>query len=393
MIKKIQVTQLRKNMFINDLQCSWLDHPFSVNQFTITSETDIREIITAGIKEVEIDTSKGLDIFVEKRQPENILLRTTVDENLSKPVKNKKISVEKELQQARIAFAEAGHVITDMMADVKMGKQVEMELVNPVINSMSNSILRNQNALLGLSRIRIMDKYTFDNSVSIAVLMMSFAKSMGMKKNIITEVGIGGLLHDIGKTLTPVEILNKPGKLTDEEFVIMRRHVVDSKLILEKTKGLSQIALDVAAQHHERYDGTGYPNGLKGDEISLYGQMSAIVDVYDAITANRCYHKGEEPSVVLKLLMKWSKTHFNPDLVQKFIQSVGIYPAGSLVLLNNHHLAKVLEVDSNMLKPTVEIFLDTKKRAYITPEVVNLTETQKLKIISAESYEKWNIKL
>jgi cyclic di-GMP phosphodiesterase len=393
MIKKIQVTQLRKNMFINDLQCSWLDHPFSVNQFTITSETDIREIITAGIKEVEIDTSKGLDIFVEKRQPENILLRTTVDENLSKPVKNKKISVEKELQQARIAFAEAGHVITDMMADVKMGKQVEMELVNPVINSMSNSILRNQNALLGLSRIRIMDKYTFEHSVSIAVLMMSFAKSMGMKKNIITEVGIGGLLHDIGKTLTPVEILNKPGKLTDEEFVIMRRHVVDSKLILEKTKGLSQIALDVAAQHHERYDGTGYPNGLKGDEISLYGQMSAIVDVYDAITANRCYHKGEEPSVVLKLLMKWSKTHFNPDLVQKFIQSVGIYPAGSLVLLNNHHLAKVLEVDSNMLKPTVEIFLDTKKRAYITPEVVNLTETQKLKIISAESYEKWNIKL
>ena len=196
-----------------------------------------------------------------------------------------------------------------------------------------------------------------------------------------------------GKTLTQDEILNKPVKLTDEEFFIMRRHVVDSKLILEKTKGLSQIALDVAAQHHERYDGTGYPNGLKGGEISLYGQMSAIVDVYDAITANRCYHKGEEPSVVLKLLMKWSKTHFNPELVQKFIQSVGIYPAGSLVLLNNHHLAKVIEVDHNILKPTVEVFLDTKKRAYLAPEVIDLAKTEKLKIISAESFEKWNIKL
>ncbi|MFK5891631.1 MAG: HD-GYP domain-containing protein [Pseudomonadota bacterium] len=392
MNKKIQVTQLRKGMFINDLKCSWLDHPFTSNKFKLNSETDIRKIIAAGIKEVEINTSKGLDVFVEKRKSENNLLRTAVDENLAKIPEKTKIPVSKEIHQAKVAFAEAGQVITDMMADVKMGKQVEMELVNPVINKMSESILRNENALLGLSRIRIMDKYTFEHSVSISVLLMSFAKSMAMDENIIKELGIGGLLHDIGKTLTPDEILNKPGKLTDDEFVIMRRHVVDSRIILEKTKGLSQIAIDVAAQHHERYDGTGYPDGLKGDEISLYGQMSAIVDVYDAITANRCYHKGEEPSVVLKLLMKWSKTHFNPELVQKFIQSVGIYPAGSLVLLNNHQLAKVLEVDNNILKPTVEVFLDTKKRAHISPKIINLSEMQQLKIISAESFEKWNVK-
>jgi putative nucleotidyltransferase with HDIG domain len=387
-------------MYINGLECSWLAHPFATNTFKLESETDIRKIIAAGIKEVEIDTEKGLDIYIEekeqqplieKRKPENKLLRSAVDDNLAKPAEQKNIDVKTEIQQARIAFSEAGQIITDMMSDVKMGKQVEMEQVNPVINKLSDSVLRNHNALLGLSRIRIMDKYTFEHSVSIAVLLMSFAKSMGLGRNIIKELGTGGLLHDIGKTLTPDEILNKPGNLTDEEFVIMRHHVVDSKNILEKTPGLSQIALDVAAQHHERYDGTGYPNGLKGDEISLYGQMSTIVDVYDAITADRCYHKGKEPSVVLKLLMKWSKTHFNPELVQKFIQSVGIYPAGSLVMLNNYHLAKVIDVDKNMLKPTVEIFLDTKKRSYINPNVVNLSEAKQLNIVSSESYEKWNI--
>jgi len=396
MKKKISATQIKKGMFISALDCNWSDYPYATEAFEVTSEIEIRKIIAFEIKEVEIDTLKGLVLeekqpFIEKRKPENKLLRTAVDDNLAKPGKIKKADVKEEMQHAQVAFSEAGQLINTMMSDVKMGKQVEMEQVNPVINKLSDSVLRNHNALLGLSRIRIMDHYTFEHSVSIAVLLMSFAKSMGLSQEIIKEVGTGGLLHDIGKTLTPDEILNKPGKLTDEEFTIMRNHVVESKNILEKTKGISQIALDVAAQHHERYDGSGYPNGLKGDEISLYGQMSSIVDVYDAITANRCYHKGEEPSVVLKLLMKWSKTHFNPELVQKFIQSVGIYPAGSLVMLNNYHLAKVIDVDKNLLKPTVEIFLDTKKQSYINLKVVNLSEIEQLKIVSAESFEKWNV--
>ena len=298
-----------------------------------------------------------------------------------------------ELGLAKVAFAEAGEFITEMMTNVKMGQNVELEQVNPIINKMSASILRNENALLGLSRIRVMDQYTFEHSVSISVLMMTFAKQLGLSKKIINEVGIGGLLHDIGKTLTPPEILNKPGKLTDKEFVIMRRHVVDSYNILHKTKGLSQIALNVAGQHHERYDGSGYPSGLKGNAISLYGQMSAITDVYDALTADRCYHKGKEPSEVLKLLLKWSNSHFNPSLVQKFIKSVGIYPPGSLVLLNNHYLAKVIDIHDNMLKPEVEIFLNTKKGKQVPHRIINLSDHPDIKIISVESYAKWNIEV
>lgn len=387
MIKKIKVTQLRQGMYINDLKCGWFNHPFALNHFKLKNENDIRKMIAAGVKEVEIDTSKGIDIFVVKKQETPPV--EDIHHAIAEPAK--KIGATQELGQAKIAFAEAGEFITEMMTNVKMGKHVELEQVNPVINKMSSSILRNHNALLSLSRIRAMDKYTFEHSVSVSVLMMSFAKSMGLSRKIINEVGIGGLLHDIGKTLTASEILNKPGKLTAQEFVMMKEHVVDSRKILQKSKGLSQIALDVAALHHERYDGSGYPLGLKGNDISLYGQMSAITDVYDALTADRCYHKGKEPSEVLKLLFKWSGSHFNPELVQKFIQSVGIYPAGSLVLLSNHYLAKVIDINENLLKPEVELFLHTKKRSYVPRKIINLSEHSDIKIVSIESYSKWNV--
>lgn len=390
MLKKIKVTQLRKGMYINDLKCGWFDHPFALNRFKLNNDTDIRKMIAAGVKEIEIDTAKGLDVLLEQSQKiQTSVLEDIVDESDDFL---QKTTVQQEMNHAKIAFAEAGEFITDMMANAKMGMQVELEQVNPVINKMSASILRNQNALLGLSRIRVMDKYTFEHSVSISILMMSFAKSLGLSKQIINEVGIGGLLHDIGKTLTPSEILNKPGKLTEQEFTIMKNHVVDSRKILQKTRGLSQIALDVAAQHHERFDGSGYPLGLKGEQISIYGQMAAVVDVYDALTADRCYHKGKEPSEVLKLLLKWAGGHFNPELVQKFIQAVGIYPAGSLVLLNNQHLATVTDINSNMLKPEVEVFINIKKRSYVPRKIINLSEQQDLKILSVESYAKWNIK-
>ncbi|PKF63559.1 phosphodiesterase [Psychromonas sp. psych-6C06] len=394
MIKKITVSQLRKGMYINDLKCGWLNHPFALNRFKLENESDIRKIIAAGVKTIEIDTNKGFDILElkeEKRQKENSGLRKVVDQlDESKPVK---VTAIEEMGKAKVAFAMAGEFITDMMENVKMGQHIELEQVNPVINKLSQSILRNPNALLGLSRIRTMDVYTFEHSVSFSVLMMAFAKSMGLSEQIICEVGIGGLLHDIGKTLTPDEILNKPGKLTPEEFVIMKEHVVHSRKILEKTEGLSQISMDIAAQHHEKYDGNGYPLGLKGDEISRYGQMSAIVDVYDALTADRCYHTGKEPSEVLKLLVKWSGAHFNPSLVREFIQSVGIYPAGSLVMLNNHHLAKVVDINENMLKPIVEVFLNAKTRSYIPRKLVDLAKLESIKILKVESYEKWNVQM
>ena len=389
MLKEIAVKELRIGMYINDLSCDWLDHPFTLNKFKIKSEKEIQKIRAANVKVIEIDTDKGIDVFVEKRKVESVSLRAAVNKLPHK--KAEQSTVKAEIGAAKVAFNEAETYITGMMASVKMGRHVQLEEVNPVINKLSASILRNQNALLGLSRIRNMDKYTFEHSVSFAVLMMSFAKSMGKPEAFIRLVGIGGLLHDIGKTKTPEHILNKPGKLTAEEFLIMKDHVVQSRLILEQTERLDQISMDVAAMHHEKFDGNGYPRGLKGDQISLSGQMSAVVDVYDALTADRCYHKGKEPADALKFLLKGAGAHFNPKLVQLFIQSVGIYPTGSLVLLSNGYLAKVIEVKEEILKPVVEIFLNTKTRSYVSRETIDLSKQTALKVQSVERFEKWNI--
>ena len=402
-------------MYISNLQCGWLSHPFSRNQFKIESDKDIAKIVAVGVATIEINTNKGLDVLVKKtireeiplkHEPETIEIDTNqamelpVNETVAEPSVEldtaedepipQHVSVAEEMGKAEVAFAQAGEFITEMMANVKMGQHIELEQVNPVINKLSQSILRNSNALLGLSRIRDMDAYTFQHSVSFSVLMMAFAKSMGLSETIICEVGIGGLLHDIGKTLIPNEILNKPGKLTDEEFTIMKKHVVYSREILEKTPGISQVSMDVAAQHHEKYDGNGYPLGLKGDQISRYGQMAAIVDVYDALTADRCYHVGKDPSEVLRLLLKWSGTHFNPALVREFIHSVGIYPPSSLVRLNTQHIAKVIDINENMLKPVVEVFYYLKTNTYIPRKLIDLSKIEKIKILNVESHSRWN---
>lgn len=220
--------------------------------------------------------------------------------------------------------------------------------------------------------------------------MTSFARALDLPREIIREIAIGALLHDVGKAKVSDDILNKPAKLTDAEFTKMKSHVVQSKLMLLGTPGISAIALDVAAQHHERFDGTGYPNKLKGDQISLYGQMGAIVDVYDAITSNRVYHKGMAPTEALRKLLEWSKFHFKLDMVQAFIRAIGIYPSGSLVRLESGRLAVVQEQHADkLMQPTVKVMFHTKGH-YLTPEMVDLRRSQD-RIAAHESFEAWKI--
>ena len=396
MIKTISVKQIRKGMYIHELNCSWLDHPFARNQFKITEPADIKKLLKSGIKTLKIDTDKGLDIKAEPERLKQAAEKTTISNSeppaAKSPQNRKKTKNLKAIRtKAKDIKKQAEGLISTIMSDVKLGQQVKMKEVTSIVNDMSESVLDNHNALLGLSRIRHWDAYTFEHSVNIGVLMMSFAKSRGMSEKVIHDVGVGGFLHDIGKTLTPDEILNKPDKLTDEEFVIMRRHVVDSRIILEKTPGINQNALDVAALHHEKYDGSGYPNGWKGDQISEIGQMSAIVDVYDALTADRCYHKGQDPSIVLKRMLSWAGSHFNPQLLQEFIQCVGIYPPATLVMLNKKYLAVVYENGKNLLMPKVIIILNTRTHETIEPKLIDLSRQDKYKITSSESDQQWNV--
>lgn len=395
MIKKIGIEQLKPGMYIHDLNCSWMDHPFVANHLAVKDQATVRQLMGIGMRDLYIDTEKGLDVAEAPTKEEVV---NAIDEQIRNFAQQERpplatVTLAQEAQHARKLHGEANRIVKGIISDARLGKQIEMEKVEPLVENMVDSIFRHQDALIPLARLKNHDEYTFQHSVSVCALMISFARSLHMPRDITKEIAIGALLHDVGKAKVPDAILNKPAKLTDAEFTRMKSHVVQSIIILQHTPGISQIMLDVAGQHHERHDGTGYPNNMKGSEISIYGQMAAIVDVYDAITSERVYHKGMPPTEALKKLLEWSKFHFNPEMVQSFIRTLGIYPSGSLVRLESGRLGVVMEQHAGkLLLPLVRVFYHADKLCYLPPEEIDLANPGcRDRITNHESFEKWGI--
>ncbi len=397
-IKKISIGQLKVGMYIHNLGGDWMSHPFIRTRFKISSEEEIKKIIEAGIREAYIDTSKGLD---EKYAPTLDEVRANIESEIiqiatNPPPATVRVSFSEELMQAKTIKGQAQQLVSNMMRDARLGKAVELDKVEPMVLNITESILRNSGALVGLLRIKSKDDYTFLHSVSVCALMVAFCRSIGIDHDTIHQAGLGGLLHDTGKALISDEILNKPGKLTNEEFDIMKRHPKDGYDILLKTPSVGHIPLDITLHHHERMDGSGYPDKLPGKEISTLAQMAAIVDVYDAITSDRSYHKGLSAAETLRKIYEWSDHHFNPVHVNAFIRCVGIYPVGTLVLLESGRLGVVMEPhETNLLAPKVSVFFNTKSQTHITPVIVDLSKSfgdgGGDRIVSHESPEKWKV--
>lgn len=398
MIKQITPDQLKPGMYIHDLNCDWMSHPFVRSRFLLEDPRDIRKIVDAGIREVYIDTKRGADVPDAPTVQE---VRADIEREMQRVaeapiVVDARVSAAEEMQRATSIHQQAHRIVKQVMQDVRLGRAVEIEAVEGVVEDITASILRNAGALIGLGHIKDADEYTFLHSVSVGTLLVAFCRSMKMDDRTIRQAGIGGLLHDTGKAKTPSHILNKPAKLTDEEFAIIRRHPQDGHDILVQTPDIGELPLTITIQHHERVDGSGYPHHLPADGIHTLGKMAAIVDVYDAITADRVYHKGMEPTDALRKLFEWSKFHFDPLLVQSFLRCIGIYPTGTLVMLESGCLAVVTEQhQTNMLLPVVRTIFDSKKHVYVTPEYVDLSRSMGAggadRIVGHEIPEKWGI--
>ncbi|TCJ11765.1 HD-GYP domain-containing protein [Parasulfuritortus cantonensis] len=394
-IKKIPVEHLRPGMYVHDVNCGWMDHPFVASHFLIKDLATVRKIRELGIHDIYIDVSRGRDI--DQQAPTEDEVRREIESQLiaiaEEPAAPTRTPLAEERRRAERLHSEANEIVHGMIQDIRLGKQIEMEKVEPLVESMVDSIFRNPDALLPLGMLKEHDNYTFQHSVSVCTLMIAFARGLELDRPTIREIAIGALLHDVGKAKVPESILNKPAKLTEAEFAKMKSHVVQSKIILQHTPGISQIALDVAALHHERYDGTGYPNRLKGEEISLYGRMGAIVDVYDAISSDRVYHKGMPPTEALGKLLEWSKFHFDPELVRHFVRVVGIYPTGSLVRLDSGRLGIVMEQHPDrLMQPVVLVVFNAKGNLYVKPEIVDLAQpASRDRVVGHEAFEAWNI--
>jgi putative nucleotidyltransferase with HDIG domain len=260
-------------------------------------------------------------------------------------------------------------------------------------SSFMDSVVRNQNALACLSRIRDKDSYLLEHSVNVAVLMSILGKYLKLDDKYLHECVMGALLHDIGKVLVPDTILHKPGKLTTEEFMIMKRHALYSQKILEKGKGFPQVSINVAGQHHERIDGKGYPAGLKGEEVTQEARMAAVVDVYDAITADRVYHVGMTPSAALKRMLNWCGDHLDVKYVHAFIKAMGVYPVGSLVELNNGMAGVVIEETGSTTKPVLRVIYDLKSKSFVQITRLDLSSTDKISIVKSIDPVDYGIKL
>ena len=403
-IKKVSVGDLKSGMVVSGYVCDWVADVDRWGTKLLKSDDDIQRIIDNGIKEVYIDITRGSDVEhaptlaqIDKALNNEILAvgeRTDGDNSsLRQPT-----SLQNELLQATKVKKQARKLVNSTLGDVRMGKQVvDVGVLNNVMGDMADSLFRNQNAILSLGLIKQKDEYTFMHSVNVGVFLMSFCHTMGMDQQVVIDAGTGGMLHDVGKMKVPYEIINKKSKLTDEEFGLMKSHPAYGKEILESAKGISELGIQVACEHHERYDGTGYTRRLKGEEISLYGQMGAIVDVYDAITSDRSYHKGMESHTALKKMLEWSKHHFSATLFQSFIQSIGIYPIGTLVRLKNNLIGIVLENNNkSMLRPTIRLLIDAGRfpNVRVEPKIIDLqdyADRPSYKISCIESVEKWGI--
>jgi putative nucleotidyltransferase with HDIG domain len=396
-IKKITGEELRVGMYIHDLNCGWLNHPFVKNQFLIDSEALLQKVQDCQIAELFIDTEQGCDVGgPPPAEKEDAPTEATADsaakaDEPAGPLIITTYSHGEEIQLARRLYDNASGLVQGMMRNARQGKQIKLDECKSVVNGIIESVSRFPSALLPLAQVKTLEAITFQHSVAVAGLSVSFGRVLGLPTEDIRELAIGGLLHDIGKAMVPGRILNKPTKLTDEEFRVMRGHASYTIRLLNNVHGISEIAFNAAAQHHERYDGSGYPGGLKGTQISLHGQMMAIVDVYDAITSIRVYHKALPATEALRKMFEWSQSQFNPKLVQAFIKGIGIYPAGSLVRMKSGRLGIVRQVSPDkLLQPIVLIVHDARTDRELPPEEVDLASADD-PIISHETFEDWKI--
>jgi putative nucleotidyltransferase with HDIG domain len=391
MLKKIAISQVRTGMFVDSVEGSWLQHSLWKTRFLIKDTEMLLRVQKSGASECWIDVSQGADVRIEgssSRSP------VTVQPSESpapapKPVVRK--SMADELQNASDVLKRSKAAVVSLFAEARMGNLVNTDECAPVVNDIVASVDRNGDALISLCRLKMADEYTYMHSVSVCALMVSLGRQLGLDDATCRDAGMAGLLHDLGKAAMPQEIINKPGKLTDEEFTIIKSHPVRGHEMLLAAGVDNERVLDVARHHHERMDGTGYPDKFSADSISLIARMSAVCDVYDAVTSNRPYKAGWDPAESVSKMASW-QGHFDPVVLQTFIKTIGIYPTGSLVRMASGKLGVVVEQNPTRLTaPKVKLFFSTTSGLPFEPKLVDLTESHvRDKIVAREPPENWS---
>lgn len=374
MLKIVSTKQVRLGMFIHELKGPWINHPFWKTAFKLEDSADLKKLQTSVVKELVIDTSKGLDVapVEDGVQDMESVVTLPADDSMHVP-EVKRVTAAEERSKAKQVISASKQAVTSMFNDARMGKAIKAETAMQLVNDIADSVARNQGALISLARLKTKDDYTYMHSVAVCALMVALAKELGMSEQGVKQAGLAGLLHDIGKAAVPLDVLNKPGALTEDEFTLVKMHPERGHELLMQAHITDPVALDVCLHHHEKVDGMGYPHRLQGDAISLFAKMGAVCDVYDAVTSNRPYKSGWEPGVSLQRMAQWVG-HFDDAVFKAFVKSVGIYPIGSMVKLESGRLAVVVDQSQkSLLKPIVKVFFSTKSNTRLMVETLDLS--------------------
>ena len=362
----------------------------------LRDRADVHKLQASGVRELWIDTGKGRDIELPGEAA--VAAPPPQAPAAAEPppftfAPQPATSMQDEVARAAKILKKTRDAVGAMFEEARMGRMASAAAALPLVDDISASVMRNSGALVSLVRLKQADDYTYMHSVAVCAMMVMLARQLGLPDQQVRDYGLAGLLHDIGKMAIPIAILNKPGRLSDEEFLAVKRHPCAGHDMLKQVAGMPAVVLDVCLHHHERVDGGGYPEGLGQQELSQAARMGAICDVYDAITSNRPYKQGWSPTESLRKMAVWAKEgHFDEKLFAAFVKCIGIYPVGTLVRLKSNRLAVVVDNSKSLLRPTVRVMFSISSMVYVAPSTVDLSLPGATDaIVASEEAQKWDI--
>jgi len=382
MKKEVPVEELEFGVYISELDRPWTETPFMFQGFVLKDDKQL-EILKKHCKKVVIDLEKGPDLEDLRSQKRAAGPKgPSVLESIKTKVKyEEKASVDVEMPAARAATRKAEGVLKDIFNAVQAGKALDAPRVKEAVTSMTDSVVRNPDAMLLLTKMKQKGEHTLDRALGVSIYMITFGRFLQLPRDQLDLLGMLGLLQDIGKTRVPEDVLTKEGKLSNAEMAVCKSHVGHSVEILKETPGLPPELPGLSALHHERFDGTGYPGGLKGAQIGLFGSVAGLVDCFDALTHPRPYGEALAPSNALNILYNGRDTQFDRPLVEQFIQCIGIYPVGALVEMNSGEIGIVIAQNLvRRLQPRVMVVLDAKGNQKRPPLILDLAREPKVNV-------------
>ena len=387
MEKRVEVGDLKLGMYVSELDCPWSETPFAPPGFTIRTPEQITQLLaqcayvyiktglTTSEPEVRSDPLLDPSAFYRLDRPELELeiLKKYAAPGSGQNKYHDTCSIEDEINEIRRAHKQALELVDDLMHAVRLGGNLDATAAIHIVSLLADSIIRNPDALVCFTHLRQTHAATAEHGLRSCILALALGRHLGMAKQQLTNLGIGMLLHDIGKTRVPQEILECGHERNEEERRILRMHVSDGVAILESTEGIDSSSIEVARQHHEHYDGSGYPRGLCENEISQFGHIAAIIDRYDNLTCPLPGRRAVPPHKALKILYELRGKLFHPHLTEEFIRCMGIYPIGSIVEMRTGEVGVVIALNRmRRLKPRVSLIVGTDQSYRERPQIVDL---------------------